>query len=355
MKYCAAVVVALGILLLPISRVAAEQIENLYTVAVPVQSQSSGELRRASADGLASVMVRVSGAQDVMANGGLAKEMSRAQQYLRQYRYQTLTPPDGEPQLNAILEFAPEQVDGRLRAAGLPVWSANRPSVLVWLVIEDRSGRRFVDAETAPEMVAALQQSALRRGLVIKLPLLDLTDTTLSTPDQLWRLDTELLGPAMDRYHSDGLLLGRATQLSTGRWLGKWVYTFNGRRVEFDGDGADAAAYMASIVDRVADLQARQFAISPVTMVEGGLLMQIDGLSQFTDYARVVTYLESLAAVRHANVLELDGERVIFQLMADGQLGQLQQVLELDKKLVPVSTAIPDSRVMLHYQWRGSR
>ena len=344
------------VLVLIVPVVHAEQVEGLYRVSVPVSSQSARELSRASKAGLSTVFVRVSGNADVIGNRTIAEAINRPKNYTRQFRYgSSRDAEDGSEQLFVVLEFEPKLVDERLREAGLPLWSSNRPTVLVWMVIEDRQGRRFASAERDADIITAITDNARRRGLALKLPMLDLEDMVAVSPDDMWQLNSRKALTASERYQADSVLFGRATLLTNGRWLGSWQYLLNGQRVVFDGDADTIERYVGGSIDQVAELLAAEYAIVPVKIAEDGVLMRLSGVGNFVDYARAIAYLESLSAIRHANVVHIEGDDIIVRLVADGLLPQLQQAFALDNRLLPASGFYQGTYpIMLDYQWPAS-
>lgn len=335
----------------------AAQVEGLYDVAVPVASQSNKDLRLAEKQGLATVFVRVTGSAEVVKQVAIAKAVKQANKYTRQFQYEDyIDPLTNEESLRVVIEFEAELVDQQLRLAGLPMWSSNRPTVLLWMVVEDASGRRFVSAEQDPDIVKAIIENANRRGLAIKLPVLDLKDMVAVTPDKLWQLNSWDMEAAIERYQPDTFLLGRAARLSNGELLGKWLYSYNLQQLDMDGDAANADRYIAMAINQIAESLSEQYAIAPVKMADNGVLMRLSGIDSFVTYARAINYLESVAAISHANVVYIDGDEIIVRLVADGELSQLQQSFDLDKRLQPQLQASPrqDYLIVLDYSWPTS-
>jgi uncharacterized protein len=347
--------IALIALLVTLStRTQAELVSGLYDVTLPVASQSKKNLAKATEEGLKTVFIRVSGNRSVINQHQIATAINKSSSYMKQFRYKRVRDAkEDKQQLVVSLEFESKLVDKALRDAGKPLWPRNRPSVLVWVVVDDRAGRRFASSESDPELINAISEHATRRGLAIKLPLLDLEDNLSVSPDQLWRLNSEKALDAAQRYNVDTVLVGRASHLNNGQWLGAWMYLYDQQRVKFDGDDHDINQYIGRSLDKVADLLAADYAIEPVNLAEGGLLMRLSGIKNFTDYARAISYLESVAAIRYANVVDIQGDEIIVRLTADGLLAQLQQSLALDKRLQP-SEALAyqgEYAIVLDYNW----
>ncbi len=347
-------------------QVHAEQVDGLYDIAVPVESQSSKALRRAAQQGLSTVLVRVSGNAELVKQPTIQSAIKNATKYTKQFRYETrpklvwenkeqVGVADSE-QLYAVIEFEPKLVDSTLREANLPLWSSNRPTVLLWVVVAEGNKQRFATAETDADILQAISIHAQRRGLAVKLPALDLEDMVAVSTRQLWQLNHPRAIAAAERYQADTVLFGRVTRLTNGEWLGSWRYSFAGQQFGFDGEADSASDYIAVAIDQVAELLAEQYAIAPVTIADNGVLMRLSGINGFVEYARAINYLESVAAIRHANVLSIEGDEIIVRLVADGLLTQLEQSFALDKRIQPqvLNRYQGSYTIALDYTWPSS-
>ncbi len=330
----------------------AEQLDGLYDVTVAVNSQSQRDLNKAGKVALLEVFTRVTGSDEWVNTPALDDASRNAKRYLKKYSYSRQDDEEGAEQLLVTLEFEEGLVNQVLRNAGLPIWSANRPSVLLLWVVLDKGQRSIVSAASQPELVAALQRHATRRGVVIKLPLMDLEDNIAVSANDLWNMDIQRAHIAAQRYGADSLLVGRASHLTNGKWLGNWQYRLNENDIAIDSSGDDVDSYIAAAIDAVARQQASAYAIAPVRIAEQGVLMRLENIKDFRDYARVISYLEALAAIQHANVVAIEGDEIIVQLTAEGQLSQLRQALALDnvliEQLMPAQSAYDLS---LNYRW----
>ncbi|WP_145999269.1 DUF2066 domain-containing protein [Oceanicoccus sp. KOV_DT_Chl] len=336
----------------------AEPVAGLYDVAVPVDSQSSKALSKATVAGLKTVFIRVSGHTNTLEQPQIVAAIRRASSFTRQFRYEQRASPlvDGGEQLYAVIEFEQQLVDAELRQAGLPLWSSNRPTVLLWLVMDDSQGRRSVGVDRDAPTVAAITANARRRGLAIKLPTLDLEDMVAVSTDELWQLTNWRAQSAAERYGTDTVLFGRVSRLTSGELLGSWYFRYDQQQVSFDGDADNINDFIGAALDQVAELLGDQYAVAPVRISDNGLLLRMTGVSDFTAYARAIQYLESVAAIRHANVVAVEGDEIIVRIVADGLLSQLQQAFVLDGRLQQSlgSNYQGDYVLDLDYHWPAS-
>lgn len=343
----------------------AEVIADLYEVRVPVASQGQRELGTAAREGLAELLVRLSGNSDAPSEPGLRTALGNAQRYLEQYRYDRQVPTGDEPPATewaAVLKFAREPVDQLLRAAGLPVWSANRPVLMVWLARDEGGTPNIVNEASHPELVAELRAHARRRGVILRFPLLDLDDLATISAEDVWRLDGLALQEATARYPVDAVLGGRATEVSDGRWLGSWRLAVDEERHAFDVEGDSRDAWLGKAVDQVATaLAAHYVAPAGSGAAATQLLLELSGVRDFRAYAEALQFLQRLDQVRDLQVLEVRGDRLLLSLQASAGQQPLQRLLGLDSRLQPEDGAAagaaigePGADGRLRYRWRSA-
>lgn len=326
----------------------AEVVKDLYLGQVPVADRSQGELARAAREALSEVLVKVSGSTEVLSLPEVAGALEGALSQAQQFSY-ARTGDEKQP-LAARFEFDPQWVSGLLSRAGAPLWTANRPSVLVWLVQDTPEGRQFVNSETAPEVVEALRAGFARRGVPLSFPLYDLADASALSPDQAWRLNATLLRQASSRYKTEEVLAGRMSQLSSGDWLGDWAYLSAHGRIDRTATPESMAEFLKSGVALVAEEMAQRYAVTAGSAPASGVAMEVGNVRSYADYAAIVAWLEGLELIDQANVEEVSGDRLSLRLQARTDAQRLATIIELNHRLEPVAGA-PGSG--LSYQWRN--
>lgn len=328
--------------------VRAEFVRDLYSAQVPVASQDSRALKLASREALAEVLVKVSGSLSVLQNPVIVAALPESRSQVQQYAYTRDDARDG--QLAARFEFDASYVTRLLTQAGEPLWTANRPAVLLWLVMEDSRGRYFVNWESAPGLSAQLMTEFSRRGVPVQVPLFDLADSTAISTEQAWRLYAPALQAASGRYDVQDIMAGRLAALSGGQSVGDWTYFHGAERIDRSVTTADAQAFVRVGVGIVAEEMAARYAVAPSIAVAGGVLMSVTGVSSYADYAGIVAWLEGLELIEHANVSRISGDRVELRLHAQADARQLAAIIELNQRLVPLARETVGDQ--LRYQWQ---
>jgi uncharacterized protein len=355
------------ILCLWVPMAGASQRIDLYSAEALVPDQSAVERNRAVANGLGEIVLRVSGDRSALENPAIRRAMGQSQTYLYEFSYAS-TPEqlerDGRmiPARRLVLKFSPQAIEELLRSANLPLWPANRPSLLVWLVVSEPSGSSLVTGAAERD---ALRAEARRRGLPLITPLMDLEDRLALSGRDLWAMDEEVIRTASRRYGADAILVGRYSQTSGGQWRSGWqLFHAMGNQV-FDSQHADLETVLASAVNEVADHFASLYAIVPRDEGPDAIVMQVSGINDFAAFKQVQRYLDGLPMVRRTEVLAARQDALLLRLYAEGSMDRLLTTLGQDRYLAEPRQAgavsLPENRYLpqgtlanpLIYNWRN--
>jgi hypothetical protein len=327
--------------------VRAEVVPDMYSAEVPVADQSAKELSRAARLALSEVLVKVSGSEQVLRNPAISGALGEARNRVERYAYSS--GPGVPPQLSVKLQFDGAYITSLVIGAGAPIWNANRPVVLVWLVIEDAAGRMFVNADTAPALLATLRKEFARRGVPVQQPLYDAVDSAALTPDQAWNPDDPAVLLASGRYQSQDVLVGRMSLLASGGVAGEWSLRHGEDEIRRSATAANEELFLREGAGFVAEAMAARYAVA-ASASDGDLTMSVSGVTAYADYAAVLTWLESLELIELANVASVQGDTITLRLKAKADATQLATIIELNKRLVPIPAVGPGPR--LNYQWQ---
>ena len=345
-RYCSFLV-----LLLFCSAAAPVVVDSLHRAVVDVKDHSSGALTGATRQGLSQVLVKVSGNRSVLEYDVLRRALAQSDRYVQQYRY--LRPDDDSLKLEVY--FDPQLVNDLLREARAPLWTANRPPLLVWLAMEDSGGRQPVTGESHPELVDALTKQLERRGVPAVFPLYDLQDTLTLSLHDLWQLDELAVSRASQRYSVSNVLVGRITALSDDRWMGDWLYLYGREAMEDSFYGETLAGFSGNAVDLIADSMAARFAIAAGDGGEAAVLVRVDDIVDYADYRKVIQFFETIELVDNVWPAYVEGNSVVFRLTAQVDAEQLHRIIALNRQLRLEESPRPLERgpvdLALTYQW----
>ncbi len=328
--------------------VQARLVKQMYEVSLPVVSQDKAIRKAAFEQAFIETLVRVSG-------NGLAPtevNIASAARYVQQYRYLPLPPemlPKAEPSTSDLeentvppqhllwVQFNPRAIKKLLRDNALPIWGQQRPEVLVWLAVRDGPNRYVLRRQDISPIKAAVEEEARRRGLPIIWPYYDQQDQALLGFADIWGGFWEPLNAASQRYGVDAILLGQMVWQGM-HWQIEWSLQQGKQPVEqWQLLADDLNVLMAGGIDNATDQIASQFAVLDSGVDEGDLIVQVEGIEQLDDYARVNRYLSSLSQVKHVFATQVEGQQVQFNVDLSGDKDDLQRVISLGKTLLPVT------------------
>ncbi len=332
--------------------VASGQPLDLYQADVLVLDQSEAERVRGARASLADVMLRLSGHPRVLEHEDVRAAIARAESYMHEFSYSGTDERlerDGEehPARRLSIRFAPSALEEILRTAGLPLWPANRPVVLVWMVEAEAGERQFVNDT---EYWRTLRSQARVRGLPLVSPLLDLEDRLALSADELWRLDQAAIRNAARRYQADAVLVGRYTRSSAGVVRSEWDLFHGLSRHGYDIRAEAVVDVLSDSVDQVANYFAEQYAIIPQEEGPDALIVQVSAVGSFAAYKSLQRYVESLPVVRRAELVSLRDDALTLRLYTEGGVDRLISQFARDDRLreprVSGTLRLPENRYL---------
>ena len=340
----------------------------LYEADVKVESQTDVERKRAAGAALAEVLTRVTGMRELPVSPRIDRAFADPERFYVRYAFATREGVDvPEVETHFEVRFEPDALLGLLRQAGLPIWSADRPTVLVWVVVE-QDGRRDIVGSTSTgdlgEIVTAFAEAARRRGVKVALPLMDLEDHRVSALDLrggFWRTVVDV----SRRYAPDLLIVGRIVAAGAERWTSAWelrpAVNFDGPAAVFEHGAASAAQAAGEAVHRLADVLAERLA------VRGGDLdavrVTVRGVGTVGAYASLLDHLQSREYIDRVEVNSVESGAILLRLHSRSTREQLRELLLMGGSLLPSdpgarATPAPRRAVasgILDLTWTGAR
>jgi len=328
----------------------AARVTDLYAAQVPVEAGIIRNQSESFDHALREVLVKVTGRRGITDDLVVMEQFAVAERYVQQHR----TNPDG----SLWVLFDQIAIRRTLDGIGQPVWGEERPTTLVWLVMDNGKGTRDILAAESgierqhdlfevpssggdPEQQAAvseiMQSTADERGLPLVLPLVDSEELDIVSIPDVWGGFTESVVLASQRYGVDAILVGRARVLTVERARVRWTLMLGDERYDWEGD-------IASGPDRIADFFAARFATSSSAL--GQMQLRVDGVDSLDDYGRLTRYLSSLDVIEDYSVERIADQTAIFSLQVRGDANRLTRSIALRHVLQPMtvssSAVIPD-------------
>ncbi|HSC83583.1 MAG TPA: DUF2066 domain-containing protein [Pseudomonas sp.] len=321
----------------------AESVSDLYQVREAVTSQQPEERNAALGKALETLVLRLTGDSQAVQNPALATVRQDPQQLVSRFSY------EGD---KLVVDFDPLTTENKLRQAGIALWGANRPAILTWWLNSAGDGVSLIgDGQDA---AAPLRQAAQHRGLPLRLPLADLSEQLVATPENLGANQPDALRPVSERYAADALLTVQAHE-ENGQWQAQWRLWLGDSREQGSAQGSDQAALADAVLLAVSERLAPRFVVKPGAA--SALTIEVQG-ANLARYAELERLLEPFAA----RLLQVKGDQLTWQVNASSEqlraqlgLAGLQELpadaAPLDASAQPGTPPAPAPSNLLRFRW----
>ena len=327
----------------------ADVLVDLYESEIWVPDRTDVTFNKAIEKGLSKVIVKLSGDKAVLELPKIIQLTNSARSLLVRYGY---SEKEGNEKLFLKVEFDKDEVLKKLVAAGAPIWTANRSPVMALLVFQDQFGRTFLDSESVNDLRIELEEAFSERGVPLRYPLLDLTDYEVLSVDSVWDKNKEPFQHVIDRYGIEDILVGRLSQLSSGQWIGEWIYQDDEKKISRFIDLVDSRGMFATGADLVAEAMASRFSVKSLHSDDStGPILRVVGIEGFGDYMSLVSWLERVEVIEYANLDRIVNNVMEFRLTSVASIADLSKIINLNSDLIPLSSG--DNFDRLTFKWRS--
>lgn len=316
--------------------VKAVEMKGLYQVSIPVADRSDAERKQAVVDGFFQVLVRVSGDSSVVFQESIQTAAAGAERYVVQYGYETrsgtVTDSDG---VYLNIQYDANGINNLLRSNNLPLWSSNRPRILIWMAWEQGLDRELVNRNSMPGPFRMLQEEARRRGVSLRFADFDADDQALVSIGDIWGMFSEPVLAASQRYQTPVVLMAKVRESATAIHINAMLQ-LDGQPVWLEIAREDVASGLRQLVDQMVDKVGAKYALVASQDAVEQVVLEVRAVEGLDDYAALTRYLDSLLAITTYRMQVVDGSQIRFLITPASGLDALEQMLRVDRKLIPV-------------------
>lgn len=348
---------------------------NLYIINVPVASDSTVDRNKAFLETFKKVLLQVTKNPEVISLPQVKAKFNKPEVFVKSYSYfhQANT---SQQDLFLRVEFDPKAIESLLASVDIkPIAvkdsadSENKPlpvnvndskvdivqnsDVLVWLtILENNSANNSVLSDSSSsDLVDNLKSEANALGIDVLLPVMDLSEVSTITAEDICNFNTEAITKASKKYHTSAVMIGCIGKNLTGK-KGRWLILANNKQyalVLYGNDDEDIVKQAVSNVSEVLhrSLQGQEAEPNSVNAVPSDvangtsekIILKIEGVSNFKQYSNIIRYLQSIAPLTNVELINLNSSSVELSAMVSGGKDVLEKALASpsQNKLVPVN------------------
>jgi hypothetical protein len=323
--------------ILPIQGIKADVVEGLYEAELPVEGQSREEQSAVIREALKSVLARISGRDSASALAADESLIPNPSRLVEQFRYRKFKtdevipePADGAKPYTQMLwmRFTENALSDILVKQGLPIWGKSRPATLVWLVVDDQKQRVLIGNNTPHISRSYIEEEAKKRGLPIRLPLLDLADQSRLQITDVWGNFEDTILSASQRYQTEAILVGRIYLSFANTWNTRWTLYLEGQRQDWEiANNVNLHDAVIQGISKTGEDLSVKFAQVKDATETNTVMVQIKNITDLKTYNLTINYLQGLNIVSQINPYKVSKGSVIFEINShSGRLGLAQAI-----------------------------
>ncbi|MEM7466800.1 MAG: DUF2066 domain-containing protein [Pseudomonadota bacterium] len=329
----------------------ARVVDKLTSARVPVADRSDIEFARATSKALELVLVKLTGDSRTPKSTQGRSVLSKAQRLVQQFGYEKSASSGGAAEANLLLrvEFDPEVLSSEMRQAGLVLWGKERPETRVFIVVRGAgsatvvSNQRTSD-ENAAEIQSIVARQATNRGIPISFP-----EPAVAAQINVGGSAAEILAHASELEQAnrvDGVAVAIFEGSPLGLWEAQWLFRVANEQESFANEGDLVALLAEEATDSLADVIGSRYANPALLGRNESVQLQVTGIYDGTDFARVATYLKSLDGVEQLFVHRAQNDRISLSAVVQGGYAGLAQSIAFGRLLEPVDSSPGEFRLV---------
>lgn len=205
----------------------AVKVLSLYQVELPVISQASDVREQAMKEGLLQVLTKLSGDRSIAQLPIIKLNLKKAGYYVSEYSYAPATTTSSEYTLQ--IRYDRNDINRLLQKANITYWGEDRPLILVWLIANhEQQAIEIINNDSENNLATLLKTQSKSFGLPLILPIMDVTDMSQISAEDIATRSLPILKEVSKRYRPEALLIGNVDK-HDHTYQSEWHLIFAGR------------------------------------------------------------------------------------------------------------------------------
>ena len=338
---------------------AAALVDDLYTVELAVPDQTTSQRLEVFKQAFGDVIIKVSGSSSMMGSPGFRGPLNNSSRYVHQYSYIKRKDENAEVFDGGLLilrvTFNQEMVENLLRENTVPIWGRERPGTLLLISYEVNGAASIVSSDTVNEIVNEIDGLALRQGLPILFPLLDLEDRMLIGVQDIIDSKEESINTLSARYAPDALLVGRIIGETGKGWKGIWQARLSDKLFNWSFNASSRENVMSQAIAQLAQTLAAEYALVSYQSADQNVLLTVDDVVELKDQIKLQSYLQSLEAIERAQLVHIKQHSVTYKVKMHNTTEDLSRLIMLGNvieqvDLPQINAANDDQTILMSYR-----
>lgn len=317
---------------------------NPYMGNVIAGSSDQSKLQEAA---LRQVLVKVSGSRSITSKPEIKKILRNPTRLLSQSGFQVYRSTEYYYAL-----FDQRKINHLLKSIQQPVWGTVRPTTLVWLAVQGKTGRHIMsDSGVLQGSDRALIDQPRERGIALKFPIMDLEDRSISTSSISGKFYNDI-AKASKRYGEKLFVVAYMKQETSQKWKLSWTL------VSVDSQSkqhkelvsktvrGSRASVEIQMTNKIADYYASQYAVSENNGEHFSQRVFVKGISDYDKFSRLIASVKKLSSVSSFEITTISENEVVLDVKLKGGFASFENAMSLNRHLHQLAPPKIEKEVM---------
>ena len=230
------------------------------------------------------------------------------------------------------------------------VLSSVKPKFLFWILIDkEETGREFLGNDSEHPFSDQIREKLISRNVSYFYPIYDLQDQLALPVDDAWNLKTNIVTSASSRYESDGWVLVRFYETTSGEIRGTWSCSLNGEIIVEDFLYPSVADFFDEKFNDLLDQILFPFTFSPLKQTVH-LDLMFNDVNDYLDYKTLVSNLENLEIIQSMKLSSISPNQIIFEVETSADIKFLSRAIN-GFEFLTQKNEVKSEQTNLNFDW----
>lgn len=318
---------SVGLMLCLVLPAWAVKVSSLYQAWLPVNAQAEEIKPEEARLGLLQVLIKLTGNPDISLQPDIQPLLKAANQKVQEFSYISSNSPS-QPFFLQI-QYDTNSIHRVLKKAGLNYWGENRPLILTWLVIAAPGEMpKILDDEEKNTVQGQIKQMAKQRGLPLIFPVLDVTELSQVSINDILSPALTPLKQTSRRYSPDALLIGNMSMNGDGV-ESQWELALDNQQWNWRISDDTSEKVISTLMNNIMSTLAKHYSADAVDSKSNWMTLEITRVKEGSDLKNILNNLKQLTSVQQIQLSQVMTDTVLIQVLIKGSLASFQENAEL--------------------------
>ena len=301
-------------------------VKSIYRADLLAKDKTDETRAKLVEDGFSKILYKTTIDENLANDPELKKAAPDIDKFVSGYTYYKA--PEG---LQLDIKYNEKMIQGLLKDLGKPFLGKDRPTAVVWLIVDEPSGTRFIGDDKYPEVIDKMNELATTTGIPIVQPLLDLSDKSIVSEDVVAKFNDSPMLMASNRYGADIVIAGKVSKFA-GVWQASWRI-LGKESISWKDDADDLNTSISNFMGEYSRYLVKNYAYQAGLDIDKPITLSVSGINDLESLSKIEKILQNIAIVKEYRVTYVSDNEARFSVEVEGDIEDLDRTLRLNKKL----------------------